>query len=134
MGRLLRAFGTVEAAWAALDSGDGATVRAVVGEQASRHLALAAMREVVDLNRQLMRMHVDLPVPHPETTRLPLELAAMRRALLERGINLGPSLWALTGGARPVTDDELVFVREPWVFRRGPRARRDPTPGQLALF
>ncbi len=37
--RLLGAFGTLEAAWTALDNGDAQAVRTVVGEAASQHLA-----------------------------------------------------------------------------------------------
>jgi len=88
----------------------------------------------VDRNRRLMRMRIDLPMPDLDTTRLPLNLLAMRRALAARGIILGPSLWALTGGTPPPTDEELALVPQPWVWRRSLRARRDPAPGQLALF
>ena len=56
----------------------------------------------------------------------------MRRALLARGINLGPSLWALVGGAEPPAGETPEL--RPWVFRGGLSGRRDPTPGQLALF
>jgi DNA polymerase-1 len=92
------------------------------------------MREAVNRNRRLMRMRTDLPMPELDTTRLPLDLAAMKRALSGRGINLGPSLWALAGGAAPLTADELMLVPKPWVWRRSSRTRRDPAPGQLALF
>lgn len=132
--RLLAAFGSVDAAWAALDRGDEASVRAVVGESASEYLAAPATRVAVDRNRRLMRMHVDLPLPHLDATRLPLDLASMRRALADRGINLGPSLWALTGGVAPVGHDDHVPVPKLWVWTRSSRRRRDPAPGQLALF
>src|SRR5690349_23402552 len=54
--RLLAAFGTVEAAWAAADGGDPGAVRAVVGERAAEQLRLPDMRDRVDRNRRLMRM------------------------------------------------------------------------------
>ena len=132
--RLLTAFGSVDAAWAALDGGDEQAVRAVVGDGASEYLHSPAMRETVNRNRRLMRMRVDLPMPDLETARLPLDLASMRRALASRGINLGPSLWALTGGAPPPSDDELALMPQPWVWTRRSRAGRAPAPGQLALF
>jgi DNA polymerase-1 len=132
--RLLAAFGTVDAAWAALDAGDDEAVRSVVGDAASESLASPQTRETVDRNRRLMRMRVDLPIPDLDTARLPLNLLTMRRAFADRGIILGPSLWALTGGSPPLTDADLVLMPQPWIWTRGPRARRDPTPGQLALF
>ena len=127
--RLLAEFGTVDAAWAALDGGDLRTVSAIVGESASHHLGRTAARETVDRNRRLIRMRSDLPVPHPDTARLPLDLLAIRRALRERGIHLGPSLWALTGGTPPPTDEELPPLRA-----RTPNLRRHPCAGQLTLF
>ena len=58
----------------------------------------------------------------------------MRRALAGRGINLGPSLWVLTGGSPPLDDDELMLVPRPWVWARRSRTSREPAPSQLALF
>jgi DNA polymerase-1 len=115
--RLLVRFGTVEAAWAAVDGGDLSAVRAAVGELAAEQLRVPAMRDVVDRNRRLMRMRTDLALPTLNSARLPISLATMRAALSGRGINLGPSL----------------DLRR-WAFRRGLSTRRDPTPGQLALF
>lgn len=132
--RLLRAFDTVDAAWAAIDRGDSQAVRDVVGAAACASLGLATTRETVERNRRLMRMWVDLPIPDLDGARLPFLLGSMRRALQGYGINLGPSLWALTGGAPPLEDNDLVFVPSPFVWRRGSRSRRDPGPGQLALF
>jgi DNA polymerase-1 len=130
--RLLAEFGSVEAAWGASFE----AVRAVVGEHAARNLLAEPAREIVARNRSLMRMVADLPLPELATTRLPLSLPTMRAALATRGIVLGPSLWALTGGAPPVEEsasaEEIVFLRQPWVWRRS--ARRVPAPGQLALF
>jgi DNA polymerase-1 len=132
--RLLGAFGTVEAAWAALDNGEAHTVRTLVGEIASRNLGLESSREIVARNRRLMGTRSDLPMPGLDSVRLPLDRLAIRRAFADRGIFLGPSLWALTGGTPPPTEADLVLVPQPWVWRRSPRARRDPAPGQLALF
>jgi len=127
--RLLAAFGSVDAAWAALDGGDRRAVDAAVGESASRQLGRPAVRELVNRNRRLIRMRTDLPVPHPDTARLPLDLLAMRQALRHRGIHLGPSLWALTGGTPPPADDELPPLRA-----RTASLRRHPCSGQLTLF
>jgi DNA polymerase-1 len=132
--RLIGAFGTVADAWAALDNGGAATVRALVGEAAAAHLASAEMRAIVERNRSLMRLRADLPMPDLDEARLPLDRLVMRRAFADRGIYLGPSLWALTGGPPPPTDEVLALIPQPWVWRRSPRARRDPAPGQLALF
>jgi 5'-3' exonuclease len=132
--RLLAVFGTVDAAWAALDDGDRQAVRAVVGESASAHLDSPVMRAAVHRNRRLMRMRTDLPMPNLDTARLPLNLATMRQVLSGHGINLGPSLWALTGGNPPSTGDAKVHVPQPRMWTRRSRTRRDPAPGQLALF
>jgi DNA polymerase-1 len=132
--RLLTTFGTVDAAWAALDNGDRQAVRDAVGDLAAEQLGVPAMRDVVDRNRRLMRMRADLEMPELDTTRLPLSMLVMRQALRERGINLGPSLWALTGAAPPPDESDLTPELPRWVFRRGLTARRDPIPGQLSLF
>jgi DNA polymerase-1 len=124
--RLLAAFGSVDAAWAALDSGDDQAVRAAVGDIASEQLGSAEMRAVVTRNRRLMRMRVDLPIPDLDSTRLPLSRAAMRQVFADRGIYLGPSLWALTGGTPPPPEPP------PRARRRG--SSREPCAGQLALF
>jgi 5'-3' exonuclease len=132
--RLLASFGTVDAAWAALDCGAVQAVRDIVGDLAADQLAAPGTRDVVDRNRRIMRMRADLPMPDLEAARLPLSMAVMRRALSARGINLGPSLWALTGVAPPADGPDSPQEVGRWVFRRGLTARRDPTPGQLALF
>jgi DNA polymerase-1 len=128
--RLLAAFGSVDNAWAAWDGGDAEAVCAVVGDRAGAAFGSAAGRETVDRNRRLMAMRDDLPVPELDALRLPLSLAAMKRALSGRGIILGPSLWALTGGAPP---DVPAPAPVPQQWGRG-RRRREPLPGQLALF
>jgi DNA polymerase-1 len=106
----------------------------VVGEAAAAKLASAEARAVVARNRSLMRLRPDLPMPPVDALRLPVDRFVMRRAFAERGIYLGPSLWALTGGSPPPTEEVLAQIVQPWVWRRSPRARRDPAPGQLALF
>jgi 5'-3' exonuclease len=131
--RLLAVFGSVEAAWAALDGGRDGEVRAAVGERAAAHLGTPHARETVARNRRLMRMRTDLPLPDLDAMRLPLDLLTMRRALAGRGIRLGPSLWALTGGSPPPDDDDGI---PGWtvVRPRGAQAWRRPGVGQLALF
>src|SRR5207237_964614 len=109
--RLLAAFGSLDAAWAALDAGRDSDVRAAVGDRAAAHLGTPAARETVARNKRLMRMRVDVPLPDLDEMRLPLRLAAMRAALAMRGINLGPSLWALTGGGPPPEDPRPVRPR-----------------------
>lgn len=132
--RLLAKFGTVDAAWAAFDNGDGDAVREAVGEHAAEQLGLPGTREIVERNRRLMRMRTDIAVPELASARLPLSYPVVRRALRERGINLGPSLWALVGGFSPHPQDKLTVVLKPWKFRRGLSVRHDPIPGQLTLF
>jgi len=132
--RLLTSFGTIDAAWAAVDSGDVQAVRDIVGDLAAETLSAPAMRQIVDRNRRLMGMRTDLPIPDLNTARVPLSLAVMKSALSSRGINLGPSLWALTGGAVPAAGEDLTPELRPWVFRRSLTSRRDPIPGQLSLF
>ncbi|MGX6603175.1 5'-3' exonuclease [Micromonosporaceae bacterium Da 78-11] len=129
--KLLTAFRTLDAAWAA----DEPALRAAVGELAAGHFRAPGSRELIDRNRRLMRMRDDLPIPDLGTARLPVSFPVIKRALIARGINLGPSLWALTGAAPP-TEADLDPTPElrPWIFRRGLTGRRDPTPGQLSLF
>jgi 5'-3' exonuclease len=132
--RLLAAFGTVDAAWAVWDRGDEEAVRAVVGDRAADHFGSAAARSAVARNRRLMAMRADLAIPDLDTTRLPIELGTMKRALAARGIILGPSLWALTGGSPPPEVADLTPIPHQWVRRPSARSRREPLPGQLALF
>jgi len=127
--KLLAAFGSVEAAWQA----GAELVREAVGELAATHFIAPSARETVERNRRLMSMRHDLPIPDLAQARLPLSFPVIKRALLARGINLGPSLWALVDGAPPAGPDATPELR-PWVFRSGLTARRDPIPGQLSLF
>lgn len=128
--RLLGAFGSVEAAWEALDAGKSVDVSAVVGDVAARSLATTEARERVEVNRRLMRMRPDLELPALDSARLPLSYGTMRQALAGRGIILGPSLWALTGRTPPPEPAE----NGPPKYPRSQRARREPSPDQLALF
>ncbi|BCJ39883.1 hypothetical protein GCM10010168_27420 [Actinoplanes ianthinogenes] len=134
--RLLAAFGSVDAAFEA----DADAVRKIVGDLAAAALSEPTARLVVDRNRSLMRMRRDLPVPSPDSARLPLDYLVIRRALREHGINLGPSLWALTGGDAPAIPAQAepepawAAVLQPRVLRGSMSGRRDPTPGQGALF
>ncbi|MEV6849264.1 5'-3' exonuclease H3TH domain-containing protein [Actinoplanes sp. NPDC051411] len=127
--KLLNSFGSVDAAFAA----EAAALREAVGELAATHFLSPESRETVDRNRRLMSMRADLDLPALSAARLPLDYLIMRRALQARGINLGPSLWALVGGVAPAIE-ETIPEQRPWVFRSGLTARRDPTPGQMALF
>ncbi len=128
--KLLATFGTVEAAWQAAPD----VLRSAVGEHAAAFFTDPAAREIVDRNRRLMSMRTDLPLPAPAAARLPLSYVTMRQALRARGINLGPSLWALVGGAPPPPEADQSPELRPWVFRSGLKSRRDPIPGQLSLF
>ena len=132
--RLLVEFGTLDTAWAAWDGGNEQAVRAAVGDRSGAHLGSPSAREIVDRNRRLMSMRDDLPIPHLDDARLPIDLAVMKRALAARGIILGLSLWALTGGSPPPDVEHATRIPQQWVWRKGLRARRDPIPGQLALF
>jgi DNA polymerase-1 len=132
-GRLLAAFGTLDAALAAACAGRDDELRDAVGESAARTLGSAETLAAVERNRSLMSMRTDLPLPDLESVRLPLEYLLVRRALAARGIILGPSLWALTGGRPPLPEEVVPFVR-PREGARSARSRRAPGEGQLALF
>jgi DNA polymerase-1 len=129
--KLLTAFGSVEAIWSALDNGSAESVREVVGDRAYAQLTAPDIRAAVARNQLIMRMHTDLAVPRAHDARLPLDLGVMRKALRERGINFGPSLWALTGGAPP---DDPAERPAPVRVGRQRTSRYAPIPGQLALF
>jgi DNA polymerase-1 len=116
--------------------GNSDAVRDVVGDTAACSLAAPEMRAAVERNRRLMTMRDDLPLPDLDTARLPLPYLPMRRALAGRGIILGPSLWALTGGSPPAPSAPEVEVEQrPLVWRKPTaRTRREPSPDQLAMF
>jgi DNA polymerase-1 len=128
--KLLAAFGSVDAARSAWEAGDHEQVRAAVGERAAVHFGSPAARGIIDRNRRLMSMRTDLALPDLDAMRLPVDLVGMRRALIDRGIHLGPSLWALTGGHPPLDDEDTAA----FAWQTSPRARRRPGAGQLALF
>lgn len=133
--RLLTAFGSVEAAYAAVDGGRHEQVAAAIGVAAAARLADPAGREAVARNRRLMAMRPDLTLPDLDRCRLPLGPATVRTALRARDIRLGPSLWALVGGPPPTADrpgPDAVPIRH-----HGPAGRRrarEPGENQLALF
>jgi 5'-3' exonuclease len=131
--RLLTAFGTLDAALAAASDGRAGELRSAVGEAAARSLGSPETRDAVERNRRLMRMRTDVALPSLDSVRLPLEYILVRRALAARGIILGPSLWALTGGSPPLAEEVIPFVR-PREGARTPKSRRAPGEGQLALF
>jgi len=99
--RLLAAFGTLDAALAAVDGGRRGEVIAAIGVGAAEALSGPGAREVVDRNRRLMAMRRDLALPALDGMRLPLDRERVRAALRARQINLGPSLWALVGEPEP---------------------------------
>ncbi|WP_117209321.1 5'-3' exonuclease [Allorhizocola rhizosphaerae] len=131
--RLLAAFGSVDAAWEAIDNGGFAKVCEAVGDIAAEQLAQPGTRELVERNRSLMRMRTDVAMPQLASARLPLQYRVMRQALSARGINFGPSLWALTGLTAPDSDVRHPLEIKPWVYRRGAR-QPSRIPGQLTLF
>jgi 5'-3' exonuclease len=98
---LLGAFGRLDDAYAALDSGRRDAVVAAIGPAATDRLACPLARANVERNRRLMAMRTDLPMPDLARLRIPLDPRPMQVALLGRQIHLGPSLWALVGGSPP---------------------------------
>ena len=135
--RLLAAFGSVEAAYEAVDGGRHEQVAAAIGVAAAARFADPAGRAAVVRNRRLMAMRPDLTLPELDRCRLPLAPATVRTALRARDILLGPSLWALVGAPPPTSGlpglDVVPARREP---RRpaGRRRAREPGEDQLALF
>ncbi len=99
--KLLRAFGSVDAAFAAMDAGRTVDVELAVGTGCAARLAEPSAREVVARNQRLMAMREDLPLPDAAALRLPLDRPRLTVALRARGIGLGRSLWALVGAEPP---------------------------------
>jgi 5'-3' exonuclease len=138
--RLLGAFGSVEAAYAAVDEDRHDEIVAAIGVAAAARFADPAGREAVARNRRLMAMRPDLTLPPLETCRLPLSPATVRTALRARDITLGPSLWALVGAPPPTANLpglDVAPVQREFHDRPAPRRRlrpRDPSEDQLALF
>ncbi|MEJ5912979.1 5'-3' exonuclease [Pseudokineococcus sp. 1T1Z-3] len=110
--RLLQTFACVDDVYAALDDGREAEVLAAVGAGALARLRAPTARANVVRNQRLMAMHEDLPLPVLDDLRLPLDLVRLQHALGERDVRLGPSLWALVGGAPPA---DLGPVLPSWV-------------------
>jgi 5'-3' exonuclease len=132
--RLLGAFGTAAAVYEALDGGADADIRRAAGRRVPAQLRAAAARENVVRNQRLMTMRTDLPLPDLDAMRVPLDRDVIRAALSARGIHLGPSLWALTGGTRPPDPDAMAALSMFAPVRRVRRQARVPGEGQLALF
>lgn len=99
--RLLGAFESVDDVYAALDGGREDEVADVVGPGAVARLRTPEARANVARNQRLMAMRDDLPLPGVDALRLPLDLVRLQAALGARDVRLGPSLWALVGGAPP---------------------------------
>ncbi|WP_298802083.1 5'-3' exonuclease H3TH domain-containing protein [uncultured Pseudokineococcus sp.] len=99
--RLLAAFESVDDVYAALDDGREAEVRDVVGPGVVARLRAPEARANVARNQRLMAMRDDLALPDLDALRLPLDVARVQAALGARDVRLGPSLWALVGGAPP---------------------------------
>jgi len=135
--RLLGAFESVAAAYAALDEGRVADVEAAVGATAARRLATPEARAAVARNLDLMRMRTDLEVPHPDTVRLPLDPHRLHNALRARELLLGRSLWALTEGtghADPAAPVVVPDVRPDLMPIVRTRKGRTVDTDQLSLF
>ncbi|WP_299037615.1 5'-3' exonuclease H3TH domain-containing protein [uncultured Pseudokineococcus sp.] len=101
--RLLAVFDSVDDVYAALDGGREDEVLAAVGAGAVARLRTPEARENVARNQRLMAMRDDLALPPVDDLRLPLDLVRLQAALGARDVRLGPSLWALVGGA-PAAD------------------------------
>lgn len=99
--RLLTAFGSLDEVYEALDDGRTDDVSAIAGPAATALLASVEGRQALAHTRELMTQRDDLPMPPPESLRLPLDPRRLRSVLAERGIRLGRSVWALVGEERP---------------------------------
>ena len=128
--RLVADVGSVQQLFALLDRGGADRIDEIAGPGVSGLLSAPGMRANVLRNHRLMAMRADLPVPRPDEIRLPIDLGRARVALGACGINLGPSLWALTGADPPEPEPEPA----PFVPARRRRLSRVPGAGQLALF
>ena len=102
--RLLAVFRSVGDAYAAVQDGRRREVEDAIGAAATRRLLEPQARANVARNLELMRMRDDLPVPALAGMHVPMDLVRIQVALARRDINLGPSLWALVGGAPPGGD------------------------------
>ena len=132
--KLLTAYATAAAVYDALDGGGEADIRRAAGRRVPAQLGAAAARENVHRNQRLMTMRTDLAMPDLDAMRVPLDRDVIRSALSARGIHLGPSLWALTGGSRPPDREAMAALSMFAPVRRVRRTARVPGEGQLALF
>ncbi|MEJ5947022.1 5'-3' exonuclease H3TH domain-containing protein [Pseudokineococcus basanitobsidens] len=115
--RLLAAFDGVDDVYAAIDDGREDEVLAAVGPGALARLRTDEARDNVARNQRLMAMREDIALPPVEDLRLPLDLARLQAALGARDVRLGPSLWALVGGAPPADRGPVLPA---WVDEVGP--------------
>jgi len=132
--RLMTAFGTAAALYQALDGDGEAEIRRAAGRRVPAQLRAAAARENVVRNQRLMTMRTDVPMPGLDAMRVPLDRQILRAALSARGINLGPSLWALTGGTRPPDPEAMAALSMFAPVKKARKPVRAPGEGQLALF
>ena len=102
--RLLATFPRVADAYAAVEDGREDQVVDAIGAAATRRLVAPQARANVARNLALMAMRDDLAVPPLTETHVPMDLVRIQSALGVRDIRLGPSLWALVGGAPPGGD------------------------------
>lgn len=80
--KLLAAFGSAEAMWAALDADeDGTAVATAAGKATVTKLRADGAREAWQLNRTMMSAHPDVVVGHEHITPLPLDPAKLTSAL-----------------------------------------------------
>jgi DNA polymerase-1 len=132
--KLLTAYATAAAVYDALDGGREADIRRTAGRRVAAQLGAAAARENVRRNQRLMTMRTDVGMPDLDAMRVPLDRDVIRATLSARGIHLGPSLWALTGGTRPPDPEAMAALSMFAPVRKVRRMARVPGEGQLALF
>jgi len=141
--KLLAVFRRVEDAYAALADGREHEVVAAIGASATRRLVHPQARANVARNLRLMAMREDLPLPGLASMRVPMDVVRVQSALGRRDIHLGPSLWALVGGAPPGGDSwawqaEQHDLPGPAPVVRAPATQVDVVtvdePAQLSLF
>lgn len=144
--KLLTELGSVQAAFADLDSG-GAAVEAAIGRAGARKLADPAARTAWQLNCQVMRMHTDVPLglgfAPGDCGALPLPADAVRDAYQAQQLT-----WTTANALRVLAGVETpdapaapprVWHESPWPYRGGGSRRPPPLvikpkTDQLALF
>lgn len=139
--KLLSVFAKVDDAYAALADGRESEVVDAIGPAATRRLDDPVARANVARNLRLMAMRADLDLPSLATMQVPMDVVRMQSALGARDIRLGPSLWALVGGAPPGGESwgwraEQHDLPAPVVPSGAPVpvAVALPEPAQLSLF